>query len=40
MRSVHDEKLVLHVGEGFVVDDLLNETPLGLGGDTLNGSSP
>lgn len=37
---MHDEKLVLHVREGFVVDDLLDETPLGLGGDTLNGSCP
>ena len=40
MTGVHDEELVLHVGEGFVVDDLLDETLLGFGGDTLDGSRP
>ena len=37
---MHDEKLVLHIGKGFIVDDLLDETLLGLGGDTLDGSRP
>ena len=40
MRGVHDEKLVFHVRERFVVDNLLNKAHLGLGRDSLNGGRP
>ena len=40
MGRVDDEELVLHVGERFVVHDLVEETLLGLTGQLLDRGSP